>query len=257
MDFMAMCCKVHTQPFNGPLSGTTRVSRYQKKHSPTHAYEEEEEGFTQTTSPALSQRGLLDPIKPAYNQSGLYGRLRLTASAFNWLWISMPTVLVAVPTVMQNSLHPLSTSSIIARRLLDFMQQGKITEADAPTIRLDATPSWLSVPPPPSSPIFTWNAIFVTTVPIYPGLGQALNNDGLHSQWLVYVLQRNIMFFDICSFSSVIKQQSSSEDVLSFFTVMVRNRQRGHHRSSYQGQSLMCTVVLFLLFLTFLGTVIV
>jgi len=26
----------HTQPFNGRLSGTTRVGRYQKKHSPTH-----------------------------------------------------------------------------------------------------------------------------------------------------------------------------------------------------------------------------
>jgi len=26
----------HTQPFNGLLSGTTRVGRYQKKHSPTH-----------------------------------------------------------------------------------------------------------------------------------------------------------------------------------------------------------------------------
>jgi len=26
----------HTQPFYGPLSGTTRVSRYQKKHPPTH-----------------------------------------------------------------------------------------------------------------------------------------------------------------------------------------------------------------------------
>jgi len=24
------------QPFYGPLSGTTRVSRYQNKHSPTH-----------------------------------------------------------------------------------------------------------------------------------------------------------------------------------------------------------------------------
>ena len=28
----------HTQPFNGPWSGTTRVGRYQKKHSPTHAH---------------------------------------------------------------------------------------------------------------------------------------------------------------------------------------------------------------------------
>jgi len=30
------CDTQHQQPFYGPLSGTTRVSRYQKKHSPTH-----------------------------------------------------------------------------------------------------------------------------------------------------------------------------------------------------------------------------
>ena len=29
---------IHTQPFNGPLSGTTQVCWYQKKHSPTHAH---------------------------------------------------------------------------------------------------------------------------------------------------------------------------------------------------------------------------
>ena len=28
----------HTQPFNGLWSGTTRVGRYQKKHSPTHTH---------------------------------------------------------------------------------------------------------------------------------------------------------------------------------------------------------------------------
>ena len=28
----------HTQPFNGLLSGTTRVGQYQKKHSPTHTH---------------------------------------------------------------------------------------------------------------------------------------------------------------------------------------------------------------------------
>ena len=28
----------HTQPFNGLLSGTARVARYQKKHSPTHTH---------------------------------------------------------------------------------------------------------------------------------------------------------------------------------------------------------------------------
>jgi len=56
----------------------------------------------------------------------------------------MLTVLVTVPTVTQNSLNPLSTSSTIACHLLDFMVQGKITEADALKIRL-ATPS-LSLP---------------------------------------------------------------------------------------------------------------
>jgi len=93
---------------------------------------------------ALSQQGLSQPD----------GQLKLTASAFNRLWTSMPamTVLVAVPTVILNSLHHLSTSSITARHLLEFMVQGKITEAGALTIRLDATPSALSVPLPSSSP---------------------------------------------------------------------------------------------------------
>jgi len=38
--------------------------------------------------------------------------------------------------------------------LLDFMDQGKITEENAPTIRLDATPSGLLEPPSPSPPPF-------------------------------------------------------------------------------------------------------
>jgi len=58
-----------TQPFNGPLSVTTRVGWYQKKHLPTHAHEEEEEeGFAQTTRSSLSQRGFLDPVKSAYRR---------------------------------------------------------------------------------------------------------------------------------------------------------------------------------------------
>jgi len=36
---------IRTQLFNGPLSGTTQMSRYQKKPLPTHTHEEEE-GFT-------------------------------------------------------------------------------------------------------------------------------------------------------------------------------------------------------------------
>jgi len=67
----------HTQLFNGPWSGIT-----QKKHSPIQTHEEEGEGFAQTTRSSLSQRGLTDPVKSAYNQSWLDGWLRLTASAF-------------------------------------------------------------------------------------------------------------------------------------------------------------------------------
>ena len=94
----------------------------------------------------------------------------------------MPALQITVPTVTQNSLHPLSASSLMACHLLDFMVQGKITEAD--TSSLGTTPSGLSVLPPPSSPIFTLNAISAATLPIYPGLGQAPNNAGLHTQWL-------------------------------------------------------------------------
>ena len=35
----------HTQPFNGLLSGTTRVGRYQKKYSPTHTHPDHRTSF--------------------------------------------------------------------------------------------------------------------------------------------------------------------------------------------------------------------
>jgi len=57
-----------------------------------------------------------------------------------------------------------------------FMVQGKITEADTPTIQLGTTPSGLiSCPPPQPSPIFMPDALPATTLPLYPGLGQAPN----------------------------------------------------------------------------------
>ena len=51
--------------------------------------------------------------RPAYNPSQLDGWLKLTASTFNRLWISMPTVLVTVPTVMQNYCYAELTASFI------------------------------------------------------------------------------------------------------------------------------------------------
>jgi len=118
------------------------------------------------------------------------GWLKLTASDFNRQWISMPTVLVAVPTVTPNSLHPLSTSSITACHLLDFMVQGKITDAGTLTTRLDATASGPSVPHLHHPHIFMLNVLSAATLPIYPGLGQAPNNAGLHT-WLLGTLMKH------------------------------------------------------------------
>ena len=55
--------------------------------------------------------------------------------------------------------------------------QGKITEADTKTIQLGATPSGLISDLPPSSPhpIFMPDALPASTLPFYPGLGQALD----------------------------------------------------------------------------------
>jgi len=77
---------------------------------------------------------------------------------------------------------PFSGTILVSRcqknLLLDFMVQGEISEADIPTVRLGATPSGLISDPPPSSPIFTPDALPAKTLPVYRGLGQAC--------WLAY-----------------------------------------------------------------------
>jgi len=55
-----------------------------------------------------------------------------------------------------------------------------LIEASAPTIRLDATPSGPSMPPPLSSPNFMPDSLPVATFPIYPGLVK------LDSDWNYY-----------------------------------------------------------------------
>ena len=69
---------------------------------------------------------------------------------------------------------------------LGFLVQGKITEADTPTVRLGATPSELISDPPPPSPIFTPDALPVATLPISFCLRQAQKYAGLHTSmaWL-------------------------------------------------------------------------
>jgi len=57
-----------------------------------------------------------------------------------------------------------------------FWCKMKITKADAPTIRMDSHPSRLIGAPISATPtIFTPDALPDTTLPIYPGLGQAPN----------------------------------------------------------------------------------
>jgi len=55
------------------------------------------------------------------------------------------------------------------------MVQGKITEADTPTIWLGAAASGRISDPPTSCLIFTPDALTAATLPIYSGLGQAPN----------------------------------------------------------------------------------
>ena len=64
--------------------------------------------------------------------------------------------------------------------------QGKISQADTPTIWLGATPSRLISNPPPSSPIFMPDPLPAANLPVYPGLGQPhdpLVNDKLKMQF--------------------------------------------------------------------------
>jgi len=82
-----------TQPFNDPLSGTSWVSRYQKKQSLTHTHEEEE-GFAQITRFSLSQRGLLWLTMDQYAGSpghSTYCYAELAASFINFLNYCSPS----------------------------------------------------------------------------------------------------------------------------------------------------------------------
>jgi len=59
--------------------------------------------------------------------------------------------------------------------LWTFMVQGRITEAETPTIQPVASPTRLISDPPPPSPIFMLDALPAKTLPLYPDLGQAPN----------------------------------------------------------------------------------
>jgi len=65
-----------------------------------------------------------------------------------------------------------------------FYGAGEDTEANAPTIWLDATRSKLSVPPPPSSPPFYTGCPSCHISLNLCWLGTGTTYAGLHTQWL-------------------------------------------------------------------------
>jgi len=92
----------------------------------------------------------------------------------------MLAVLVAVPTIMQNLLHPLSTSAIFW--ILWCRKDNRGRRTDNPS---GYHPIWtISTPTSIIAPIFMLNALSAATLPIHPGLGQTLTNAGLHTWWL-------------------------------------------------------------------------
>ena len=100
------------------------MSWHQKKHSLTHTHEEE--GFTQTTRSALSQRGLLDQIKPACNKSWPVGQVKLTGAPLtNYGSVCRQSSLQYL-LLSRTRCILLSTSSITACFLLDFVVQGNM-----------------------------------------------------------------------------------------------------------------------------------
>ena len=56
-----------------------------------------------------------------------------------------------------------------------FVEQGKIMGAEAPTVRVDATPTELTAPPPPQPPRF-----FTGRMPFLPPNQQRQSTEGKH-----------------------------------------------------------------------------
>jgi len=95
----------HTQLFNGRLSGTTRVGRYQKKHSPTHTHPDHRTSF-------ISFRHLQRSMA-----SSLFS---LRAWQFT-LWQPLSRSCLVFPLVLDPHLHtPCISSTVILYHLPPF-----------------------------------------------------------------------------------------------------------------------------------------
>ena len=144
----------HTRPFNGPFSRTTRVGRYQKGKTNLDFTEARDSEWQ------WHQLGHMQvcPLLQADNHA--------STPPLSFLQAGCP------------SCHP--TNSVKALKASAW-KGNRSKSTDNPSGR---HPIWTIGAPPPLSPIFTPNALSAATLPIYPGLGQAPNNGGLHTWWL-------------------------------------------------------------------------
>ena len=85
----SLATDTHTQPFNGPWSGTTRVGRYQKKHSPTHTHPDHRTSFINflhllryIASPVFSLRAWQSSLTTSLQV--LFGHWPLSAQPIRW-----------------------------------------------------------------------------------------------------------------------------------------------------------------------------
>ena len=119
----------HTQPFNGLWSGTTRVGRYQKKHSPTHMPSWKSSGFCGagednggrgTDSPGGRQpirtNGAPTPITPPFFIAGCPScrnppNLSWLGTGTESCWVAYPMACFTYPVAWLTCLSASSTNS--------------------------------------------------------------------------------------------------------------------------------------------------
>jgi len=75
-----------------------------------------------------------------------------------------------------------------------FWSKMNMTQADTPTVRMDHHPILIGAPTFAIQTIFMPDALPGTTLPIYPGLGQAPNMPACILGGLYYYLENDLLF---------------------------------------------------------------
>jgi len=129
----------HTQPFNGPLSGTTRVGRHQKKHSPAHTHPDHQTSFIK-----LLQNSSIynDPQHPPCSVYVLDSPFWQPLSRSSLVFLLVLDPLLHTPYISSPNHHfPFTTHAhTIAARSVMLMKLDAIQMAQQPTQQAYSTP---------------------------------------------------------------------------------------------------------------------